>query len=695
MTDYTKGIALLEEYARKAADTDSTAALDELDRKYSGKLKKACGESELDRLLEAVSELARRYISRSENVHGPSSGKKELTDSEKAENKLVQKLLDKNLFTYHFQPIVRADSGEIFAYEALMRAKDMDGISPFHILKYAELSGRLAEVEQYTFLNVLKLASAENDPFHGKPVFINSMPDIHIRPEKNAEIEKMLSERISSVVIEMVESSEYKDSELDMIKEKYSSLGIPIAIDDYGTGYSNISNLLRYTPNFVKIDRSLLSGIENNPNKKHFVREIIDFCHENKIMALAEGVENSEELRCVILLGADLIQGFYTARPSAEIISEIPYSVKAEICAHRQELEDGRRLRIYTAEKGEKIYLERLARDGYSCLQIGNGYSDGNITVSGSSHHDSGIHMIIADGFSGRVALENVRLSNLAGRPCIDLGGSSAVTLVLTGSNILVGGGIRVPESAKLITEGEGSLDIKLGDTDYYGIGCDLSSRHGRLEFLQDGTVTITATSHAGVLIGSGLGGEIIIGRGRYVLGAAGSSNVCIGAIEGDTVIDILGCDIDCTSSGAFSVGIGAENGNADIHIKYSSVKISIDSQISAGLGNLRGDRVMVHVESVSIVMEMSADTLTAYGSLFGQSDILIERSSVKITADGPKALAFGGIKGRAMLTFTDIDLSSKISNTLNIITRADNEDIHTKGGRYRLNLNGRQLETL
>ena len=44
MTDYNKGIALLEEYARKAADTDSTAALDELDRKYLGKLKKACGE---------------------------------------------------------------------------------------------------------------------------------------------------------------------------------------------------------------------------------------------------------------------------------------------------------------------------------------------------------------------------------------------------------------------------------------------------------------------------------------------------------------------------------------------------------------------------------------------------------------------------------------------------------------------------
>ncbi|HCJ42213.1 EAL domain-containing protein [uncultured Ruminococcus sp.] len=694
MTDYTKGIALLKEYINHAEYASGSDKLDELERKYSGKLKKYCGESELDELLGMISKLMHRLVNQQESFHGLTAAK-ELTEHEKEENRLVMKLLDKNLFTYHFQPIIRADNGEIFAYEALMRAKDMDGISPYHILKYAEMTGRLAEVEQYTFLNVLKLAAQGDDPFNGKPVFINSMPDIHIRPEKNAEIEKMLSERVSRVVIEMVESSEYKDSDLDVIKAKYSALGIPIAIDDYGTGYSNISNLLRYTPNFVKIDRSLLSGIENNPNKKHFVREIIDFCHENKIMALAEGVENSEELRCVILLGADLIQGFYTARPSAEIIAEIPYALKAEICAHRQELEDGRRLQIYSAENGEKIYLERLSRDGYSCLQIGSGYNDGSITISGSPHQDSGIHLMIADGFAGKVQLENVRLSNLPGRPCVDIGGGCDVTLVLAGSNILVGGGIRVPENAMLTTEGDGSLDIKLGDTDYFGIGNDLSSQHGRLSFMQDGTIAITATSHAGVCIGAGRGGEIVIGRGRYVLNASGSNNVGIGALDGDTSVDILGCDLECTASGAFSIGIGSENGNADVHVKYSSVKISTDSQMSVGLGNLRGDNTVIHAESVSMVIEMSADALTAYGSMFSNSDIKIERSAVKISADGPKALAFGGLKGESSLTFTDIDLAVKISNTLNICTRADNESIHTKGGRYRITLNGQQLDAL
>ena len=529
----------------------------------------------------------------------------------------------------------------------------------------------------------------------GRAVFINSIPDVRLGDADVEKISELLRKYSDCTVVELTESAEADEGQLTVLKDRYGSLNVKIAVDDYGTGYSNISNLLRYTPNFVKIDRSLLSGIENNPNKKHFVREIIDFCHENKIMALAEGVENSEELRCVILLGADLIQGFYTARPSAEIITEIPYALKAEICAHRQELEDGRRLQIYSAENGEKIYLERLSRDGYSCLQIGSGYNDGSITISGSPHQDSGIHLMIADGFAGKVQLENVRLSNLPGRPCVDIGGGCDVTLVLAGSNIFVGGGIRVPENASLTTEGDGSLDIKLGDTDYYGIGNDLSSQHGRLSFMQDGTIAITATSHAGVCIGAGRGGEIVIGRGRYVLNASGSNNVGIGALDGDTSVDILGCDLECTASGAFSIGIGSENGNADVHVKYSSVKISTDSQMSVGLGNLRGDNTVIHAESVSMVIEMSADALTAYGSMFSSSDIKIERSAVKISADGPKALAFGGLKGESSLTFTDIDLAVKISNTLNICTRADNESIHTKGGRYRITLNGQQLDAL
>ena len=680
-------------YIDDAKRAESIEELKRFDSEYRIRLSSVTDEDE-EALLTGIYDLAAQLVTYKEKLIRAEKGTPELSDSEMNENMLVQTLLDKNLFTYHFQPIVRVDNGEIFAYEALMRAGNMQGITPFHILKYAELTDRLYEVEQYTFLNVLKIVAQNSELLAGRPVFINSMPNVHILPEKAAEIEKIL-ETGSSVVVEMTENSQYKDDELEVIKEKYNRLGIPIAIDDFGTGYSNISNLLRYTPNFVKIDRSLLSGIENSQNKKHFVREIVDFCHENGIMALAEGVENSEELRTVILLGVDLIQGYYTARPSSEIAGTIPYEIRAEIRNCRQEREDGRRLRIYTAEKNERISLERLSREGYSCIQIGNDCNDGVITVAGSPHIDSGVHIVTADGFTGGITLENARLSNITERPCIEAGGCNKLKITLVGSNRLDNSGILVPASSELTLEGGGDLDIRLGNADYFGIGNDLSSAHGKLLFRQDGTVSITAQSHGGVCIGAGLGGEISIGRGRYALTAVGSSNIGIGSFSGDTAIDILGCDFECTMSGAFSVAIGSVSGNADIHMIYSSIRCVSDSQLAVGIGTLHGKEAKVHAESVSIGTEMSADALAVFGALGGSSEVIIERSSVRISADGTEAIVFGGPDGKTKLTLTDIDITAKISTELDVCTNADIDDIHISGGRYRVTLNGHQLETI
>ena len=115
------------------------------------------------------------------------------------------------------------------------------------------------------------------------------------------------------------------------MKKAYARLNIKTAVDDYGAGYSNVSNLLRYTPDYVKIDRALISRIEESPQKQHFVRDIIEFSHDNGILALAEGVETEEELKTAILLGVDLIQGYYTARPEKELIQTIDPRISESI----------------------------------------------------------------------------------------------------------------------------------------------------------------------------------------------------------------------------------------------------------------------------------------------------------------------------------------------------------------------------
>lgn len=165
-----------------------------------------------------------------------------------------------------------------------------------------------------------------------------------------------------NVVIELTESAELGDADLDRIKNGLKELGAGLAIDDYGTGYSNVANLLRYMPNVVKIDRSLLTDINNSPQKEHFVRDIIEFCHDNDILALAEGVETSEELRCLMRLGADLIQGYYTAKPSPDIIDSVNEEIKNEIIKINKDIEDGSDNR-FIAGSTTKISLSQLLRE--------------------------------------------------------------------------------------------------------------------------------------------------------------------------------------------------------------------------------------------------------------------------------------------------------------------------------------------
>ncbi len=253
------------------------------------------------------------------------------TEEESKTADKVAYILDNNQLDYHFQPIVSTYDGRIYAYEALMRPVSDPYIAPPVMIEYANRLGRIEEVEKLTFQNVLKIVEENKEAFEGKKVFINSIPGIIVNGADRALVMDKLTALSDRVVIELTEHSELDDETLELMKEEYRRMGIQRAVDDYGTGYSNIVNLLRYMPDYVKIDRMLLSGIEDNPQKQHFVSDIVKFAHENDFKVLSEGVETSAELETCIRLGTDLIQGFYTARPSKEIIPELPAEVREEI----------------------------------------------------------------------------------------------------------------------------------------------------------------------------------------------------------------------------------------------------------------------------------------------------------------------------------------------------------------------------
>lgn len=261
--------------------------------------------------------------------------KRDLTEEELRDARVVSSILDDNKIVYHFQPIIEVKTARIYGYEALMRADVAQPLSPLDVLRYAEYYDRLYDVEKATFNNVISTMKKNTGKLTGgKKIFINSIPGNLLKEDDISVLETYVSEHPDSIVVELTEHSEVSDESLRMMKKTYEKMGIKTAVDDYGTGYSNVSNLLRYEPDYVKIDRALLSGIEDSPQKQHFVRDIIEFSHDNGIKALAEGVESEEELRIVIQLGADLVQGYFTARPEKEMIQSIDSRIADSIRKH-------------------------------------------------------------------------------------------------------------------------------------------------------------------------------------------------------------------------------------------------------------------------------------------------------------------------------------------------------------------------
>ncbi len=240
-------------------------------------------------------------------------------------------LIDKNLFSYHFQPIVEAKTGEIYAYEALMRTDPTIGMNPLEVLEIAQAYKRLYDVERATVFNVMERYARENEKFCGRKVFINSIPGNILTADDDQKLCERYGSLMQNVVFEITEQNSVSDDELAAIKNIGNVNGTnDIAIDDYGTGHSNIVNLLRYQPQIIKIDRFLISDIDKDVNKQMFVRSTIDFARLNGIQVLAEGVETSQELRTVIDFGVDYVQGYYTGRPAPEPIAEIAPEIKKE-----------------------------------------------------------------------------------------------------------------------------------------------------------------------------------------------------------------------------------------------------------------------------------------------------------------------------------------------------------------------------
>jgi len=680
----------IDTFLSELLDAGSEQEADQVRKKYDEFMHSA-DTPVIGSILKNGTLLAKRGIA-GEKISSQSYRIQTLSDAEKSELEEVMHIIDENRFNYHFQPIVSAVNGDIYSYEALMRPVSEMKITPYHIIKYSEITDRMNDIERATFMNILRLIDTDKiSPEGDRQLFINSIPRARLDIADQRVVMSLMLKHADHVVVEMTEESEIDETNLNTLRERYRNMGIQLALDDYGTGYSNVSNLLRYAPEIVKIDRSLISGIQNDPKKRHFFREIVDFCHSNNIKALAEGVETSEELRTVIMMGADLIQGYYTARPAAELLKALPDDLISEIQRYCQEREDGSSQQIYHADSYEMIVLERLAECNINRLILGKN-GDGEVTVSSNPTMDMPILISTVKGYTGTLILKNVWLTSNKSRPCISLAENSHLTIVLSGENTLDKGGILVPEDAELTVSGDGKLNISVDSKEYYGIGNDPYSKHGTINFDQSGCISITAHGQKGVGIGSGTGGKINIIQGQYVIELRGETGLGMGSLYTDTDLDIKDCDICMELSLSRGAALGSVGAIGNVSIRKTSAKFYLSGYELVGLGTVSGDSARVELSDANILLNFRGQRCSAIAALDGFTDLRTERIGLRVVGGGDRVLGFGGFSQGRKLHIFDTDTNVRLETSEDISKQISDYPATIISGRYKITVNGEEI---
>ncbi|MBC3796084.1 bifunctional diguanylate cyclase/phosphodiesterase [Acetobacterium tundrae] len=235
---------------------------------------------------------------------------------------VINRLLDEQLIHFAFQPIVDLKTGEIIAYEALMRSLLNDFKNPMEILTVAAAQSKSAQLERMIILMAYKTVEENSQEIGERRIFINSIPSQRLSEEDHLMLERHYRHIFKNIVIEVTEEENNNSNNMNEKIKFIRKSGIQIAVDDFGSGYSNELRILSLLPDIIKIDMKLIQGIHSNSDKQNIVANLVEFCHNKGIKVVAEGIEESMDLVKIIEMDIDYAQGYYLGRPTFSFAKE-------------------------------------------------------------------------------------------------------------------------------------------------------------------------------------------------------------------------------------------------------------------------------------------------------------------------------------------------------------------------------------
>jgi diguanylate cyclase (GGDEF)-like protein len=239
----------------------------------------------------------------------------------------LRQALDRDELLVHYQPKIAVDTGELHGVEALVRWQHPTRglLAPGAFIDLAEGTTLIHRLTDIVLIKALALTRRWLDQGIQMPVAVNVSARSLLDQNFPARVAERLAEAEvppSMLCLELTESTIMSDPEGALvILHRLHDMGIRLSVDDFGTGYSSMAYLKVLPVDELKVDRSFVKDMTSNESDNILVQSAVDLGHNLGLSVVAEGVENKATLAALQRVGADIVQGYYLARPmTAELL---------------------------------------------------------------------------------------------------------------------------------------------------------------------------------------------------------------------------------------------------------------------------------------------------------------------------------------------------------------------------------------
>jgi cyclic di-GMP phosphodiesterase Gmr len=235
----------------------------------------------------------------------------------------LRKAIEEKQFVLFYQPLINLCTGRLHSVEALIRWRSTSRglVAPSEFIRFTEESGLIIPIGRW----LMQEAAWQAARWLESGLDIRISINVSARQLRDTAIVDQLRELVEQggakrtmIDIELTESSFIEDEKAAIeLMRQFKQLGARILLDDFGTGYSSLSQLTRLPIDVIKLDRSFITGIDQNFQAQSLVRSVLGLARAFGFTVVAEGVETEREVQFLKDIGVDYAQGFYYARPMA------------------------------------------------------------------------------------------------------------------------------------------------------------------------------------------------------------------------------------------------------------------------------------------------------------------------------------------------------------------------------------------